>query len=191
MEPSPGYQHPTRLRLPQQQIQTPRLGPSRDQLSAKVRLWRLQMRAHQQLRSDGLHAGSSKRQDPQQPVRRVPVQPRNDRAPFRAHPSRHSRDDNAKRPLIVAVELPQRPLPAPILLHRVGAASTRLDRSRRGRGPGEQLHGRQPPARHVLHVCGKISCVANETRFNLNLNTNSTTRAIILGNLVENNALLH
>jgi len=46
----------------------------------------------------------------------------------------------------------------------------------------------QPPP--PLHLNGvilgyKISCVANETKFNLNLNTNSTTRAVIVGNLIK------
>ena len=45
-----------------------------------------------------------------------------------------------------------------------------------------------PPFNHMngIIIGYKISCVANETKFSLNLNTNSTTRAIILGNLVEN-----
>jgi hypothetical protein len=31
----------------------------------------------------------------------------------------------------------------------------------------------------------KINCIANETKFNIFLNTNSSTRGIVLGNLVE------
>ena len=46
----------------------------------------------------------------------------------------------------------------------------------------------QPPP--ISHMNGvvlgyKLLCVANETKFNLNLNTNATTRAIIVGNLVK------
>lgn len=47
----------------------------------------------------------------------------------------------------------------------------------------------QPPPQNHMNgiILGyKINCLANETKFNLNLNTNSTTRAIILGNLIEN-----
>jgi len=44
-----------------------------------------------------------------------------------------------------------------------------------------------PPANHMNGVIlgYKISCIANETKFSLNLNTNSTTRAIIIGNLIK------
>lgn len=45
-----------------------------------------------------------------------------------------------------------------------------------------------PPQNHMngIIIGYKISCLANETKYSLNLNTNSTTRAIILGNLIEN-----
>lgn len=44
-----------------------------------------------------------------------------------------------------------------------------------------------PPLDHMNGVIlgYKISCIANETKFSLNLNTNSTTRAIIVGNLIK------
>jgi hypothetical protein len=44
-----------------------------------------------------------------------------------------------------------------------------------------------PPLNHMNGVINgyKISCIANETKYSLNLNTNATTRAIILGNLIE------
>lgn len=46
----------------------------------------------------------------------------------------------------------------------------------------------QPPPADQLNgvIIGyKISCLANETKFSLNLNTNATTRAIIVGNLIK------
>lgn len=46
----------------------------------------------------------------------------------------------------------------------------------------------QPPSYNKINgiILGyKIHCIANETKFNIFLNTNSTTRAIILGNLIE------
>jgi len=44
-----------------------------------------------------------------------------------------------------------------------------------------------PPINHMNGVINgyKISCLANETKYNINLNTNATTRAIIVGNLIE------
>lgn len=45
-----------------------------------------------------------------------------------------------------------------------------------------------PPYEHMNGIIlgYKINCLTNETKFNLNLNTNASTRAIILGNLIEN-----
>lgn len=45
-----------------------------------------------------------------------------------------------------------------------------------------------PPQEHMNGIIlgYKVNCLTNETRFNLNLNTNASTRAIILGNLIEN-----
>jgi hypothetical protein len=45
----------------------------------------------------------------------------------------------------------------------------------------------QPPYNHMNGIIlgYKIACLTNETKSNLNLNTNATTRAIILGNLNE------
>jgi len=45
----------------------------------------------------------------------------------------------------------------------------------------------QPPYTHMNGIIlgYKIACLTNETKSNLNLNTNATTRAIILGNLNE------
>ena len=45
-----------------------------------------------------------------------------------------------------------------------------------------------PPQEHMngIIVGYKVNCLTNETRFNLNVNTNASTRAIILGNLIEN-----
>lgn len=46
----------------------------------------------------------------------------------------------------------------------------------------------RPPLEHMNGVVlgYKISCMANETKYSLNLKANSTTRAIIVGNLIEN-----
>ena len=46
----------------------------------------------------------------------------------------------------------------------------------------------RPPLEHMNGVVlgYKISCVANETKYSLNLKANSTTRAIIVGNLIKN-----
>jgi hypothetical protein len=37
----------------------------------------------------------------------------------------------------------------------------------------------------ILFFIIKINCISNETKYNIHLNTNSTTRAIILENLIE------